>query len=231
LTEQWNSESSFLKGIGNHDRRPACHGNESDAGASGGLGKEEQFDDIAKFVETLRCNRTSLSHHRIPNRCGNSQRRRVRGDGALTSLVSSAFPNHHRLTRGDLVEQRKETPALTYSFEIHANDARLVIRRQVIEVIAHIEYSRIAKTHCLADFYPVIGRGHAKGHRMRPTLADKTDRARLSRGQFSIVPQTELRVINAHTVGADQRHPRGPSGIGHGLFQAPALLIADLGET
>src|SRR4029453_17050166 len=97
---------------------------------------------------------------------------------ALACLASSTLPDHYGFLRRYLTKEREKTAPFAHAFEIHANNLRLCIARQIIEIVAHIQHRGITKTDRFTDFYAVIRRGQTESDRVSPTLANKPDCAR-----------------------------------------------------
>src|SRR4030095_9391312 len=142
----------MLKSVSNDNRRSACHGDESDPGSNRWLGKKKKLNDIQSFVESFDGNGTSLTHHSVPHSSGNSERASMGRDCSLSRLTFPPFPDHNRFFRSDLVEEREKPPALTDSFEIHANDVCLLVSGEVIKIVTGIKHCRVPEAYCLANF-------------------------------------------------------------------------------
>src|SRR5262245_41760030 len=116
----------------------------------------------------------------------------MRGRGSTPSSRLSATPDKYGFTRRDTLAHLKETPAIPWALNIHANHCGLVILQEVFQQIRAIEDHRVTVANSLANLQTLTRAIQAEVNGMGATLRQETNVPSDAAGLLGVITDPQL---------------------------------------
>jgi hypothetical protein len=204
-----------LAGVSDQDARTAAIGQHRDPPSSRYRLGRQHGGDVEHLFQRVRPDHPGLMEQRLHRRLPGRERRGVRGRRPPPGTGTAGFHRHDGLVPGDAPGDPGEPAGIGHRLQIGQDDVGGGILVPVQEQVVGRQVHGIANRHKGADAQQ---RAAEQGERGQPEPAGLTDerqvaRRREGRAEGRVEPGLWPAIEQAHAVGPDQPHPRGPGAV------------------
>ena len=205
-------------GIGRHHAHAAAVGQDGHLVADGRLEARQDLGRQEQLFQAVHAQHAGAGDGGVDHVVGAGQRAGVRGGGLLALLAAASLDHDHRLVARRRACGRHELARLVHRFDVQQDGARVGVVGQVVEHVAEVDVGMLAQRHEVREAdLPRLGPVEHGGDQ-RARLRHEGQFARPRRNVREAGVEPGVRRQQAHAVGAQNAHQRGPGGVQHGLL-------------